>query len=137
MLELFEHNRGTINALVLVAVGVTGTVLDPTGPVGVALFGVAAAAALYLIARPVRKAVRRLAAARRPRAMHHRTVVSVVRGRTLAVATAAMAVLFAVWLTVDMSRPLVYACWWAFCVLAAWLIGVGVVTARRSLRTTA
>ena len=114
MLESFEHNRGTINALVLVAVGVTGTVLDPTGPVGIALFGVAAAAALYLIARPS-VSRRRLAAARRPGAMHHRTVVSVVRGRTVAVAAAAMAVLFAVWLTVDISRPLVYACWWAFC----------------------
>jgi hypothetical protein len=46
-------------------------------------------------------------------------------------------VLFAVWLAVDMSRPLMYATWWGFCVLAAWLLGIGVLTARRSLRTTA
>lgn len=49
----------------------------------------------------------------------------------------AAALLFAVWLAVDMSRPLVYATWWGFCVLAAWLIGLGVLTARRALRTTA
>jgi hypothetical protein len=69
--------------------------------------------------------------------MPHRTVVSVAPGRVVAVVAAATVVLFAVWLVVDMSRPLVYATWWGFCVLAAWLIGVGVLTARRSLRTTA
>jgi hypothetical protein len=69
--------------------------------------------------------------------MPPRTVVSVVRGRTVAVVAAATAVLFAVSLAVDVSRPLVYATWWAFCVLAAWLIGVGPLTARRSLGTIA
>jgi hypothetical protein len=69
--------------------------------------------------------------------MPRRTVIRVVRGRTVAVVAAAMAVLLAVWLAVDMSRALVYATWWGFCVLAAWLIGVGLLTARRSLRTTA
>jgi hypothetical protein len=64
-------------------------------------------------------------------------MVNVVRGRTVAVVAAATALLFAVWLTVDVSRPLMYATWWGFCVLAAWLIGVGVLTARRSLRATA
>jgi hypothetical protein len=91
---------------------------------------------VYLSARPFRNAVRRLAAAR-PKSMPPHTVVSVVHGRTVAVVAAATAVLFAVWLAVDMSRPLVYATWWGFSVLAAWLIGVGVLTARRSLRTTA
>jgi hypothetical protein len=58
----------------------------------------------------------------------------VVRDRTVAVVATAMAVLFALWLTLDLSRPLVYACWWGFCLLAAWLIGVAVLSARRSLR---
>ena len=136
MRDLSEHERGTINALALIAVAVTGTVLDPSGPIGIALFGVAVAAVVYLLARPVRSAVRRLAAGR-PESMPRRTVVSVMRGRTVVVVAAATAVLFAVWLAVDMSRPFVYATWWGFCVLAAWLIGVGLLTARRSLRTTA
>jgi hypothetical protein len=136
MLEASKRNRGTINTLALIAVAVTGTVLDPNGPIGIALFGVAAAAAVYLSVRPVRNAVRRLAATR-PKSMPRRTVASVVRGRTVVVVAAATAVLFAVWLAVDMSRPLVYATWWGFCVLATWLLGVGLLTARRSLRTTA
>jgi hypothetical protein len=136
VLEACKRNRGTIIALVVFAAGVAGTVLDPNGPIGIALFGVAAAAVVYLNARPFRHAVRRLSAAR-PKSMRRRTVVRVVRGRTVAAAAAAAAVLFAVWLTVDMSRTLVYATWWGFCVLAAWLIGVGLLTARRSLRTTA
>lgn len=136
MLEASKRNRGTIIALVLFVAGLAGTVLDPNGPIGIALFGVAAAAAVYLSVRPFRNAVLQLVAAR-PKSMPRRTVVSVVRGRTVAVVAAATAVLFAVWLAVDMSRPLVYATWWGFCVLAAWLIGVGVLSARRSLRTTA
>jgi len=136
MLEASKRNRGTVIAFVLFAAGVTGTVLDANGPIGIALFGVAAAAVVYLNLVPFRGAVRRLAATR-PKSMRRRSVVRVVRGRTVAVVTAAAAVLFAVWLAVDMSRPLVYATWWGFCVLAAWLVGVGVLTARRSLRTTA
>lgn len=135
MFEASKRNRGIINTLVLIAVAVTGTILDPNGPIGIASFGVAVAAALYLIAPPIRKAVRSLAAS--PKSMPRRTVVSVVRGRTVAVVAAATAVLFTVWLAIDMSRPLVYATWWGFCVLAAWLIGVGALTMRRSLRTTA
>jgi hypothetical protein len=52
------------------------------------------------------------------------------------VAAAAVA-LFAIWLTVDLSRPLVYATWWGFSLLAAWLIGVALLMARRSLRKVA
>jgi hypothetical protein len=136
MLNTSKRNRRTINTLALIAAAITGTVLDPNGPIGIALFGVAVAAALLLIARPVRKVVRRGAAAR-PKSMPHRTVVSVVRGRTVALVAAATAVLFVVWLSLDMSRTLVYATWWGFSLLAAWLIGVGVLTARRSLRTAA
>jgi hypothetical protein len=55
---------------------------------------------------------------------------------TTIVAAAAVA-LFAIWLTADLSRPLVYATWWGFSLLAAWLIGVALLTARRSLRNVA
>ena len=48
---------------------------------------------------------------------------------------AGMAVLFTLWLTADLARPFVYVCWWGFCLLAAWLIAVTVLAARRSLRT--
>jgi len=34
---------------------------------------------------------------------------------------AAMGGLFTLSLTTDVARPLVYACWWGFCLLAAWL----------------
>ena len=105
MLEASKRNRGTIIALVLLAAGVAGTVLDPNGPIGVALFGVAAAAAVYLSARPFRNAVRRLAGAG-PKSIRRRTVVSVVRGRTVAVVTAATAVLFASWMSfADQRAP--------------------------------
>jgi hypothetical protein len=134
MLELSKLNRGTIVSSALLAAGVAGTVVDPNGPIGITLFGVAAAAAVYLIARPFRKAVRRVAAAPRPKSVPHRTVVRVVRGRTVALVVAATGVLFALWLALGLSRPLVYACWWGFCLLAAWLIGVAVLRARRSLR---
>jgi hypothetical protein len=135
MLEVFKRNPGAI-ALVLFAVGVAGTVLDPNGAIGITLFGVAAAAAVFLSARPFRNAIRRLAAIR-PKSVPRRAVVRVVRGRTVALVASVMAALFAIWLTVDMSRPLVYACWWGFCLLGAWVIGVGALTARRSLRPTA
>ena len=46
-----------------------------------------------------------------------------------------MGVLFTLSLATDLARPLVYACWWGFCVLAAWLVTVLVLTAHRSLRT--
>jgi hypothetical protein len=130
-----QFNRGNIAAAVLLGLGVTGTVLDPNGPVGILLFGVAAVAALYLINRPFRSALYRVAVAR-PKRFHRRKVVGVVRGRTVALVVAAMSVLFALWLTADLSRPLVYACWWSFCGLAAWLIAVTVLAARRSLRTS-
>jgi hypothetical protein len=135
MTELSNLNRGTVAASVLLVAGVTGTVVDPNGPVGITLFGVAAVAVLYLIARPVRKVVRRLAAAPRPKRMPRRAVGRVVRARTVAMVVAAMGVLFTLWLTTDLARPLVYACWWGFSLLAAWLTAVTVLVAYRSLRT--
>ena len=113
----------------------TGTVLDPNGPVGIPLFGVAALAALYLINRPFRSALHQIDVAR-PKRFRRRKLVGVVRGRTMALVVAAMSVLFALWLTADLSRPFVYACWWTFCALAAWLISVTLLTARRSLRAS-
>ena len=49
-----KRNRSILAAAVLAA-GVVGTIEDPNGPVGIALFGVAAIALLYLIAGPVRR----------------------------------------------------------------------------------
>lgn len=128
-------DRGNITAAVLLGVGVTGTVLDPSGPLGIPVFTVAALAALYLINRPFRSALyqldgSRLKHVRRPNRPHRRKVVEVGRGRAVAIGVAAMSVLFALWLTADLSRPLVYACWWSFCLLAAWLISVTLFTAR-------
>jgi hypothetical protein len=137
MLEMPRRNRGTIIALALLAGGVAGTVIDPNGPIGITLFGVAAVAAVSLIDRPFRKAVRRLATTPRLKSVPRRTVVRVGRGRTVGVVTAAASVLFAIWLTLDLSRPLVYATWWAFSLLAAWLIGVALLSVSRSLRNTA
>jgi hypothetical protein len=58
-----------------------------------------------------------------------------VRGRTVAIVVAGMGVLFTLWLTADLARPLVYVFWWGFRLLAVWLIAVTVRTAHRSLRT--
>ena len=128
-----QSNRGSIVAVALLAAGVTGTVVDPNGPVGITLFGVAAAAAACLVGRPVWQVVRRRAATSRPTT--GRPVVGVVRGRTVAVVVTAMSVLFTLWLATDLARPLVYAFWWGFCLLGTWLVAVTALTARRSLRT--
>lgn len=128
-------NRGTIVASSLLAAGVTGTIIDPNGPVGITLFGVAVAAAAYLVARPLIKALRRHVPASRPDRVARRTVTWIARPRTVAKVAAAMSALFTVWLTTDLSRPLMYACWWGFCLLAAWLVTVLALTAHRSLRT--
>jgi hypothetical protein len=132
---LTQFSRGNIAAAVLLVGGVTGTVLDPDGPVGIPLFGVAALAALYLIIRPLQSAISRRADVARPKRFRRRTVVGVVSGRTVTMVVTAMSAILALWLTADLSRPLVYACWWTFCALAAWLIAVIVLTTRRSLRT--
>lgn len=129
-----SSDRKTLVASAVLAAGVTGTVLDPNGPVGITLFGVAAVAAAYLVARPARAILRRLAGISRPNTA--RRLEGVVRGRTVAVVVAAMAVLFTLWLSADLARPLMYAFWWTFCLLAAWLAAVAVLTARRSLGTT-
>ena len=135
MLEPSRLNRGNIVASSALAVGVTGTVVDPNGPVGITLFGLAVAATGYLVARPLRKIVHRRAAAPRLEPASRRTVAWTARPRTMATVVAAMGVLFTLWLTIDMTRPLVYACWWGGCLLAAWLVAVIARTAHRSLRT--
>jgi hypothetical protein len=128
-------NRGTLVASAALAAGVAGTVADPNGPVGITLFGVAAAAALFLIVSAFRKPRWRFPTA--PKHLRHRTLAKVVRGRTVTIVVAAMGVLFTLWLTTDLARPLVYATWWGFCLLAAWLTAVALLTARRSLHTAA
>ena len=147
MLEASIRNRKTIIALALFAAGAAGTIIDPNGPVGITLFGVAAAAVVYLAAvayrnarsssnaRPSRNVARRLAGRRFPKSMPRRRLVGVVRRRTVTMVVAVAGALFAIWLAVDLSRPLVYATWWGFSLLTAWLIGVALLTARRSLRT--
>ena len=68
VLEASKRNPGTIIALALFGAGAAGTIIDPNGPVGITLFGVAAAAVVYLAAiaylsaRPFDKAARRLVA---------------------------------------------------------------------------
>jgi hypothetical protein len=51
-------NLRTIVPTVIVAIGLAGTIIDPNGVIGVILFGAAAAALLYLVARPVARLVR-------------------------------------------------------------------------------
>jgi len=129
-------NRGTIVASSLVVAGATGTIVDPNGPAGITLFGVAVAAAAYLVARPFRKAFRHRAPASHPDPVARRTVAWVARPRTVVTVVAAMGVLFTLWLATDLPRPLVYACWWGFCLLAAWLVTVLALTAYRSLQAS-
>jgi hypothetical protein len=81
------------------------------------------------------KVPRRLAAASKP--LRSRRLAKVGRGRTVTTVVAAMSVLFTLWLTTDMARPLVYATWWGCCLLAAWLTATALLTVPRSLRTTA
>jgi hypothetical protein len=130
----FKVNRGTIVASSLLAAGVTGTIVDPNGPAGITLFGVAVAAAAYLVARPLTNVLRRRAPASRPEPAA-RTIAWIVRPRSVAAVAAAMGALFTVWLAADLSRPLVYATWWGFCLLAAWLVTVFALSVHRSLRT--
>jgi hypothetical protein len=47
------NRRGTVAAVAVIAVGLAGTIIDPNGVIGVVLFSAAAAAVLYLIARPL------------------------------------------------------------------------------------
>jgi len=70
------RDRKTLAAVAVIAVGLTGTIVDPNGVVGVVLFGAAAAALLFLIARPL---------AGRLRVPSPRRVPMLVRWRTIAV----------------------------------------------------
>ena len=99
------------------------------------MFGVAVGAGAYLVSRPFKNVLRRRARASRPDPVTRRAVAWIARPRTVAIVAAAMGVLFTLSLATDLARPLVYACWWGFCVLAAWLVTVLVLTVHRSLRT--
>jgi hypothetical protein len=72
--------RGTAAALATIAVGLAGTIIDPNGVVGVVLFGAAAAAVLYLIARPVARHLRLPSPARVPMLVRWRTVALMAAG---------------------------------------------------------
>jgi hypothetical protein len=139
LIDLKSNRDRTILASAILVVGATGTFLDPNGPVGIVLFGVAAVALLYLIGRlvqttfgPMKGTSLHLRSFRLP--TRPEPVPGVARGRTVVGVVAAMSVLFAVWLTADLSRPLVYACWWSFCLLVAWLVTIGFLTATRRFR---
>jgi hypothetical protein len=45
------RDRATLAAFAVIATGLAGTIVDPNGVIGVVLFGAAAAAVLFLIAR--------------------------------------------------------------------------------------
>ena len=139
LIDLRSKRDRTIVAVAMLAAGVAGTIADPNGPVGIVLFGVAAVVLLYLISRPVQGALGLL----KGRSLHRpslqlptrsRAIPGVVRGRTVGAVVATMSVLFTLWLMADLSRPLVYACWWSFCLLAAWLVTVSLLTATRRFR---
>lgn len=70
------RDRKTPAAVAVIAAGLAGTIVDPNGVVGVVLFGAAAAALLFLIARPV---------AHRLRVPSPQRVPMLVRWRTIAV----------------------------------------------------
>ena len=50
---MIRGDRGTLAAVATIAAGLAGTIADPNGIVGLVLFSAAAAAVLYLIARPL------------------------------------------------------------------------------------
>ena len=70
------RDRKTPAAVAVIAAGLAGTIVDPNGVVGVVLFGAAAAALLFLIARPL---------AHRLRVPSPQRVPMLVRWRTIAV----------------------------------------------------
>ena len=47
------RDRATLAAFAIIATGLAGTIVDLNGVIGVVLFGAAAAAVLFLIARPL------------------------------------------------------------------------------------
>jgi len=75
-------NLRTIVPAVIIAIGLAGTIIDPDGVVGVILFGAAAAALLYLVARPVARLLRRVE--RPARGFAPKRVAPVLRWRTIA-----------------------------------------------------
>ncbi len=71
----------------VIAVGLAGTIVDPNGVIGVVLFSAAAAAVLYLIARPAARLVSAIARSagqfaptRVPLLVRARTIVAIALG---------------------------------------------------------
>jgi hypothetical protein len=140
LFDLRSRRDRLVLAAALFASGVTGTIADPNGPAGIVMFGVAATSLLYLIATLVQRAfgLMRNRSLDRPSPQlrtRRQAVSGVARGRTIAAVVAAMSALFTLWLTADLARPLVYACWWSCCLLAVWLMTVGLLTASRRFRS--
>ena len=74
-------NLGRIVAAAVIAIGLAGTIIDPNGVVGVVLFSAAAAALLYLIARPIARLAG--AASRRVGGFSPRRVPLLISARTI------------------------------------------------------
>ena len=139
LIRLRSRRDRLILATALFASGVTGTIADPNGPVGIVMFGVAATTLLYLVATPMKMAFGR----RRNRRLDRRSPQ--VRTQRQAVPAAHVAALsqqgrrdgcaVQLWLTADLPRPLVYVCWWSCCLLAVWLMTVGLLTALSRFRS--
>jgi hypothetical protein len=73
-------SRGSAAAIGTIAVGLAGTIIDPDGVVGIVLFGAAAAAVLYLIARPLAGRLRLPSPARVPMLVSGRTLALMAAG---------------------------------------------------------
>ena len=74
-------NLGRKIAVAVIAAGLTGTIVDPNGVIGVILFSAAAAAVLYLIAKPAARLIG--AISRSAGEFSPRRVPLLVRGRTI------------------------------------------------------
>lgn len=79
------RDRGTRAALATIATGLAGTIIDPNGIVGLILFSAAAAAVLFLIARPIARRGVGFSPARVPLLISGRaiTVIAVAAGTLL------------------------------------------------------
>jgi hypothetical protein len=79
------RDGATLAAFAIIATGLAGTIVDPNGVIGVVLFGAAAAAVLFLIARPLARISVRVSPARLPLLVSPRAiaVIAVAAGALL------------------------------------------------------
>jgi hypothetical protein len=136
-----NRHVGTFVALALIAAGLTGTIVDNDGKVGLALFVTAAAGVVFLAGRWLATSPGPRVATvkvRRPQMSRGGQAQRIVSGRSVAVAVVAMGVMLSatnVFKADDdgLGRALNYGAWYGFLLLAVSLVAVSVVTARRWL----